>query len=219
MFRKTIKLVLILLFFSCKSENKLDTQTSSPKLILSEIIKSDSLNIIKFSSKSLKMIADWTPLISINSKINKISIHSNDHVSIINSIKIDLEEIPTSSAIKYKVRVKPEVARAFKSMVTAASNDSVVVGSVSGFRSYKQQADARSRKPNLAVRPGFSRHQEGIAIDIDVQTTPRTYQWLAENAHKYGFARTVSYEPWHWVYFGIEEATKRRPAYTDVSGG
>ena len=93
MFRKTIKLVLILLFFSCKSENKLDTQTSSPKLILSEIIKSDSLNIIKFSSKSLKMIADWTPLISINSKINKISIHSNDHVSIINSIKIDLEEI------------------------------------------------------------------------------------------------------------------------------
>ena len=133
--------------------------------------------------------------------------------------KIDLEEIPTSSAIKYKVRVKPEVARAFKSMVTAASNDSVVVGSVSGFRSYKQQADARSRKQNLAVRPGFSRHQEGIAIDIDVQTTPRTYQWLAENAHKYGFARTVSYEPWHWVYFGIEEATKRRPAYTDVSRG
>lgn len=93
MFQNTIKLVLILLFFSCKSENKLDTQTSSPKLILSEIIKSDSLNIIKFSSKSLKMIADWTPLISINSKINKISIHSNDHVSIINSIKIDLEEI------------------------------------------------------------------------------------------------------------------------------
>jgi len=93
MFRKTIKLVLILLFFSCKSENKLDTQTSSPKLILSEIIKSDSLNIIKFSSKSLKMISDWTPLISINSKINKISIHSNDHISIINSIKIDLEEI------------------------------------------------------------------------------------------------------------------------------
>lgn len=93
MFRNTIKLVLILLFFSCTSENKLDTQTSSPKLILSEIIKSDSLNIIKFSSKSLKMIADWTPLISINSKINKISIHSNDHVSIINSIKIDLEEI------------------------------------------------------------------------------------------------------------------------------
>lgn len=93
MFRNTIKLVLILLFFSCKSENKLDTQTSSPKLILSEIIKSDSLNIIKFSSKSLKMIADWTPLISINSKINKISIYSNDHVSIMNSIKIDLEEI------------------------------------------------------------------------------------------------------------------------------
>lgn len=93
MFQKTIKLVLILLFFSCKSENKIDTQTSSPKLILSEMIKSDSLNIIKFSSKSLKMIAEWTPLISINSKINKISIHSNDHVSIINSIKIDLEEI------------------------------------------------------------------------------------------------------------------------------
>lgn len=93
MFQKTIKLVLILLFFSCKSENKIDPQISRPKLILSEMIKSDSLNIIKFSSKSLKMIAEWTPLISINSKINKISIHSNDHVSIINSIKIDLEEI------------------------------------------------------------------------------------------------------------------------------
>jgi len=128
--------------------------------------------------------------------------------------KINLEGIPTSPAIKYNVRVRPDVARAFKAMVAAAAKDGVQVGSVSGFRTYKQQADAHRRKPTLAVPAGKSNHQQGIAIDIDVKTNAKTYKWLSENAHKYGFARTVSYEPWHWVYFGIQKATKRRPAYT-----
>lgn len=128
--------------------------------------------------------------------------------------KIDLESIPTSPAIKYKVRVKPEVAKAFNAMRSAAQGDNIEIGSVSGFRTYKQQADAHRRKPTLALPPGTSNHQQGIAIDIDVQTDAKTYQWLSENAHKYGFARTVSYEPWHWVYFGVKEASKRRPVYT-----
>tara|TARA_Y100001938_G_scaffold140571_1_gene208929 strand:- start:6494 stop:7537 length:1044 start_codon:yes stop_codon:yes gene_type:complete len=128
--------------------------------------------------------------------------------------KVDLESVPTSPAIKYNVRVRPDVAQAFKSMVSAAQKDGINVGSVSGFRTYKQQADAHRRKPNLAVAPGKSNHQQGIAIDIDVKTDAQTYRWLSENAHKYGFARTVSYEPWHWVYFGVQEAAKRRPAYT-----
>jgi LAS superfamily LD-carboxypeptidase LdcB len=39
------------------------------------------------------------------------------------------------------------------------------------------------------------------------------YKWLAKNAAEYGFVRTVASEPWHWVYFGPEEAKKRRPVY------
>jgi hypothetical protein len=128
--------------------------------------------------------------------------------------KIELESIPTSPSISYGVKVRPDAAKAFKSMADAAAKDGIDIGAVSGFRTYKQQEDIKRRKPTLAAAPGRSNHQGGVAVDIPVKGKLKTYQWLAENAHKYGFARTVSYEPWHWVYFGIQEAAKRRPAYT-----
>lgn len=51
---------------------------------------------------------------------------------------------------------------------------------------------------NLAARPGYSRHQNGIAFDIN--QGGNTYAWLSSNASKYGFVRTVSSERWHWEY-------------------
>lgn len=63
--------------------------------------------------------------------------------------------------------------------------------------------------------PGTSEHQLGIAVDInpDYDKSGReVYDWLAENAHEYGFIRRypedkvkitgIMNEPWHYRYVG-----------------
>ena len=57
-------------------------------------------------------------------------------------------------------------------------------------------------KPATAA-PGFSKHQNGIAVDMNTSSkSSKTgiYNWLCLNAYKYGFIRTVSSEEWHFEY-------------------
>lgn len=59
----------------------------------------------------------------------------------------------------------------------------------------------KSGKGNLAAKPGYSNHQGGIAVDLTVgPTSSQVYKWLARNAGRFGFVRTVKSEPWHWEY-------------------
>ncbi len=69
--------------------------------------------------------------------------------------------------------------------------------------------------------PGTSEHELGLAVDINADgvksANDEVYQWLAENAWKYGFILRypvgkseitgIDYEPWHYRYVGVE-ATK-----------
>ncbi len=71
----------------------------------------------------------------------------------------------------------------------------------------------------LAI-PGTSEHQLGIAVDINADkeksSNEEVYEWLAENAYKYGFILRypqskeditgTAYEPWHYRYVGEEAA-------------
>ena len=67
-----------------------------------------------------------------------------------------------------------------------------------------------------------SEHHLGLAVDFnnvkpDFENT-KEFQWLTENAEKYGFILRyrkdkkeitgVGYEPWHWRYVGVEHAKK-----------
>lgn len=77
------------------------------------------------------------------------------------------------------------------------------------------------------AEPGTSEHAMGLALDLvsnqyteldDRQETTKEAQWLKENCHKYGFilryppSKTditgIIYEPWHYRYVGVEDATK-----------
>ena len=58
---------------------------------------------------------------------------------------------------------------------------------------------------NLASKPGYSNHQNGIAFDLNTSGSGGTgtgtvYNWLKENSWKFGFIRTVRSEHWHWEY-------------------
>jgi hypothetical protein len=103
-------------------------------------------------------------------------------------------------------------------MVAKADADGVHVAIVSGFRSFPEQTllfqGFQQGLPgfNLAAKPGFSNHQNGIALDIDVGGSKDSpiYKWLGANATSFGFVRTVNGEPWHWELNPAMAATARR---------
>lgn len=94
------------------------------------------------------------------------------------------------------------------------------------IEAYENEGKSKSEAKKLAEQwvaiPGTSEHQLGIAVDINADTTKSSsddvYNWLAENAHIYGFIKRypsnktditgVINEPWHYRYVGKEAASK-----------
>lgn len=94
------------------------------------------------------------------------------------------------------------------------------------IEAYENEGKSKSEEKKLAEQwvaiPGTSEHQLGIAVDINADTTKSSsddvYNWLAENAHTYGFIKRypsnktditgVINEPWHYRYVGKEAASK-----------
>ena len=112
-----------------------------------------------------------------------------------------------------------------------------VSNQVSGFRAYDTQAGlynnyvaahGKQEADRFSARPGYSEHQTGLVFDlIDNQgqllgaegtneSSKKAAEWLANNAHKYGYI--VRYKPefvdktgymeesWHIRYVGEEVA-------------
>ena len=101
--------------------------------------------------------------------------------------------------------LRDDAAAAFERMYTGARDAGLWLWVISGHRSWEEQKYLyRLYRKGLgarAARPGRSNHQRGTAVDISVgSTTTRTYEWLAANACRFGFRRTVRSEPWHWEY-------------------
>jgi hypothetical protein len=99
--------------------------------------------------------------------------------------------------------VVTSTAKAFNVMKAAAANDGISLRINSGFRTmaeqqylYKCYQTKTCNNGNKAAKPGTSNHQNGIAIDIHMNS--QVYSWLGENASKYGFIRAVRSEIWHW---------------------
>ena len=79
----------------------------------------------------------------------------------------------------------------------------------------------------LVAEPGTSEHALGLALDLqsnyyteldEGQERTAEAKWLKENCYKYGFILRyppekteitgIAYEPWHYRYVGVEDATK-----------
>jgi len=101
--------------------------------------------------------------------------------------------------------MRSDAAAAFNRMHAAARAAGINLHVNSGFRTMAEQRALyrayQNGTGNLAAKPGYSNHQGGIAVDINVGGTgTSTYRWLAANARNYGFVRTVPSEPWHWEF-------------------
>ena len=97
--------------------------------------------------------------------------------------------------------VEVKTARAFLRMAQAARDAGIELVIRSGFRSHERQKALyrawRAGWGNRAARPGYSNHESGRALDIDLDQAG-TLDWLRANAGRYGFKNTVRGEPWHW---------------------
>ena len=100
------------------------------------------------------------------------------------------------------IKVAAKTAKAWKILKAAAAKDGIQLKLNSGFRTQSEQKHLYEKYGSpRAVAPGYSNHQHGQALDIDA-ANPQHERWLKANAPKYGWKNTVSFEPWHWEYFG-----------------
>lgn len=131
----------------------------------------------------------------------------------------------------YDPGVNQEALDAFNEMAADAASEGLDIYISSGYRSYYDQEriynnyverDGQEAADTYSSRPGHSDHQTGLAFDLNsiddsFGLTPES-DWVAANAHKYGFIirfpegkediTGYQYEPWHIRYLGVEKATE-----------
>lgn len=121
----------------------------------------------------------------------------------------------------------------FLELWQAANEQGFYLMVTSSYRDYESQKEiydyrvstwGERKADETAARPGHSEHQTGLVIDMTSKTEPladsftdsKAYEWLKENAYKYGFIERypegktylTGYNPesWHWRYVGLEAA-------------
>lgn len=126
-------------------------------------------------------------------------------------------------------------AEALEKMVASAKSEDYFLILASGYRSYDRQLEIYNQFEALygglyaaeyVAAPGASEYQTGLGIDVTSQSVvdgeklvfgdTKEYQWVLENAHKFGFIvryktgdadiTGVAHEPWHLRYVGEEVA-------------
>ncbi len=137
-----------------------------------------------------------------------------------------------------EMSVRRDAATELEKMFAAAKEQGVQLKLASGYRSYDLQeyyynslvrSLGAEEANKVSAKPGTSEHQTGLAADIasysndvcHLETcfgTMSEGQWLANNAHTYGFiirypqSKTAitgyNYEPWHVRYVGKELASE-----------
>ncbi len=148
-----------------------------------------------------------------------------------------LLEIP--SDYKYSdnrtLLIHAEVLPRFKSMIDAANSADVKLYAYSAYRSFDEQKALKNEYEvvygagtanTFSADQGYSEHQLGTALDmistgqsgaIEGFDKTKAYDWMVDNAYKYGFVLSYPknnihyvFEPWHWRFVGVKLATDLR---------
>ena len=147
-------------------------------------------------------------------------------------IPSDLEIIDINYACKNKY-LRKEARINFEKLAKEAKKEGFNIIAVSTYRSYDYQdklynnyvLDKGIYYADMAsARAGHSEHQTGLAVDVanlsldyDNFENTKEFNWMKNNAHKFGFILRYpkanfhitgfKYEPWHYRYVGIDIAT------------
>lgn len=143
----------------------------------------------------------------------------------------DLVDISSKYTDEKDLKISRIAMNAFIKMYEAAEKEGYQLVINSAYRSYEEQEElvntylnsyGQSYVDKYVAKPGFSEHQTGLAFDIGsrnsrVFANSKEYEWMQENAHKYGFIYRFDKryedltgfrnEAWHYRYVGNEIAT------------
>ena len=159
-------------------------------------------------------------------KYSKVSF-LNEHYVPSRLVDIDEDYLYDESQ---EMQIHREVEPFLEDMIEDADDDDIKLFIRSAYRSFGTQAILKqgytvsygSGANAFSADQGYSEHQLGTTVDFTTTglngglngfgNTP-AYEWLLDNAHKYGF--TLSYpegnayyifEPWHWRFVGRDLA-------------
>ena len=173
--------------------------------------------------KNIKLIKNPDNILTLVNKNNKLPA-----VYVPN----DLVEIPNNMAYNGK-KVRKEVLKNFTNLFKDSKKHGYKITIVSAYRDYDYQkklfdgyVEEKGLKYALkcSAKPGHSEHQTGLAIDVmgsnndyNLFAESKEFEWMKNNAYKYGFILRYpegkenitgfKYEPWHYRYVGIDIAT------------
>ena len=147
----------------------------------------------------------------------------------------DIPLMTLSNGIQIDERIYPDLQAMFNDARSQGIDPTVG----EGYRSHSEQKRMMRRKicqllkegyslrkaeetaNKWVAKPGTSEHELGIALDINANkngysSNEDVYQWLENNAYRYGFIlrypqgkediTMINYEPWHYRYVGKKAA-------------
>lgn len=102
----------------------------------------------------------------------------------------------------------------------AIMNDKIAAYEAEGY----SKKEAKALAKTYVAEPGTSEHELGLSVDINSEASGASqdavYEWLDENAYKYGFIKRypadktditgIDNEPWHYRYVGYEAAKEMK---------
>lgn len=148
------------------------------------------------------------------------------------------ELIELSNGEKVDVRIYPDLQKMFDDARAAGlqlfvrdgyrtgdeqkaiMNDKIAAYETEGY----SKKEAKALAKTYVAEPGTSEHELGLSVDINSESSGASqdavYEWLDENAYKYGFIKRypadktditgIDNEPWHYRYVGYEAAKEMK---------
>lgn len=172
-------------------------------------------------------IADGDYLLALVTKQTYLGKYAPDDLAVIPS------EMIVENQRQWNYYLRREALGQLRRLWEDARGQGINLKVISAYRCYDTQQrlfddyaarHGEERANRFSARPGQSEHQLGTAVDFGGTWADKTEAfagtpegtWLAENAHKYGFALSYPkdseeitgyiYEPWHYRYIGVANA-------------
>lgn len=182
----------------------------------------------------IKKISGTVGVLDKLSKTDKELLQKYSKVYFLNEHYIPEKIVPIEKKYLYNEAasksIHGKVEPYLNEMIDDALDDGIKIWVVSAYRSFNEQASLKgaytqtygSGANTFSADQGYSEHQLGTTLDFTTEglsgglngfDTTKAYQWLLDNASKYGF--TLSYpkgnafyvfEPWHWRFVGEDLA-------------
>lgn len=207
-------------------------------IVLAAIVLAAGIGFGKVFER-LGNLPEYGSEVAVNADVPTANVPENRFLILVNSenkipedYKIELTELSNGEAVDSEIY--PDLQKMFDDMReqgiypvvgegyrTVEKQQEIMEDKIHAYENegYSRKEAEKTAREWVAV-PGTSEHELGLAVDINADKeksdNQEVYDWLYQNAYKYGFilrypiGKTmitgIDYEPWHYRYVGREYA-------------